>query len=133
MTLALADGNKQIARYLLLANTPLFIVRNLKNNYAIIEFAAKKTPEELEEGFNNAISRDPSSIYEEIDPYVYAVAMHIKQRTHKIRYPILNHDITKYKWMKEILSYLDKSALPAQEIFLTFPAQPPSISDITRG
>jgi hypothetical protein len=76
---ALHDYNyRNAASALLLANTPLFLLRKLRSDPVVAAIVHDLTEDEIIRGLRTAAKEKPNDILEAVRPYVYLVALSLK-------------------------------------------------------
>jgi hypothetical protein len=128
----LADGNKSAAQHFMLANTPLYIVRKLRREQLVVRFAQITTGRVLYDNFIESISSPGSDLYEEVNPYIFLVALLIK-REKTFLVEALKADARHHKWIREILAFLVAECSPVNQFMLDASAyNKPSVVVSTR-
>lgn len=122
-----------------LANVPMYIARRLREDPAIVEIAVNNSSNDLVSAFHEHISKEPSSLREQVYPFAIAVALAIKQDVKSLRY-IAGLDVEKFRWLKEVIDGLiDLQSASTTTATLTSDVQhfvpvgqPPLTSEVNR-
>jgi hypothetical protein len=101
----------QAATYLTVANTPLFLSRKLRLEPRIAEFSSMTDDLTLFEKLKTLLAHTPQTLEEEAKPYVYVVALAMKNRSDLLlqAQQIISND---YRWFSHVLAYLVSSITP---------------------
>jgi len=102
------------------ANTPLFLLRKLRDDAEVRDIARNFSGEEILEQFAALLSRGPQSLRDEVAPYVFAVALSLKDTDAYLRTAAESEHLDKRNWLGYILRVLIETYSPTstQEIFV---------------
>jgi cytochrome c-type biogenesis protein CcmH/NrfG len=110
-----------------IANTPLFLVRKLRADPAVQELARENTEEEILSALRAAVRNEPQSARDYVVPYVYLIALAIKNNTAALRKAIEIRP-PYADWYDYIANYLVQSSTPTVRNTLIFP---PNIAPVS--
>jgi len=96
----LADGNRSVAQHFMPANTPLYIVRHLRREQLVVRYAQITKSVALYDNFIESISSPSGDLYEEVNPYIFLVALLLK-RDKALLVEALKADAPHHKWIGE--------------------------------
>jgi hypothetical protein len=102
---------RNAASALLLANTPLFLLRKLQSDSAVAETARNLTDDGIMRALKMSAQQQPTGISEEVLPYVYLVALSLKGNRALLK-QAADIDVPYAEWFKYIANYLVKSGTP---------------------
>lgn len=103
--MSISDSVPSAASYLTVANTPLFLVNKLRGDAHVISLANRLSSTELVTNIAECLKRVPSDIYEEVEPYVYLVALVIKGDIRALT-TISQFTGQNYRWFAYLSNYL---------------------------
>lgn len=109
-------------RALAVANTPFFLVRNLKNEFTT-EFISKHfSDEEILSGLRSVLEIGPNDLVNSVRPYVYLVSLWMKPRREALTLAS-GMNASRWGWYTVIASYLLETYSPILTQTIVAPAQ----------
>ena len=102
---SIADRVPHAASYLTVANTPIFLVNKLRRDSQMAVLANKLSSTELVTNIARCLKRPPSNVYEEVEPYVYLVALAMKGDIRFLKEFTQVSD-ENYRWFAYLADYL---------------------------
>ena len=86
------------------ANTPLFLLRKLREDSGIYEYARKRSGQDILSDLRSAMAEPPKEIFDYVRPYAYLVALSLK---HDADYLGRIADVTEaQRWAWDWFEYL---------------------------
>jgi hypothetical protein len=89
-----------------IANTPSFLVRRLKEDQAVYLLSQSLSEGDLLKGFVSSSSREPESMRELVTPYLCLCALSLKPTSKYLRDALLFEARPEYKWLKDCAQIL---------------------------
>lgn len=120
-----ADANlSNAARIFSVANTPLFLLRKLREDASVQEIGRSFLPDEILVELRNALSATPADVEDFVRPYVYLVALGTQDARHLEKIGALN-DVQKWswEWFEYLRQVLSEVSIPTVDQTLKMPAQ----------
>lgn len=113
---------RNAASALMLANTPLFLLRKLKADSLTMELARTLSDDEIISELMAAVRDKPTDIDEAVRPYVYLVALSFKGNASSLKRAV-DLDAPYAEWFKYLANYLSQSLFPTsrQTVSLLLP------------
>lgn len=93
------------------ANTPLFLVRKLRSDPAVMQIAQKNAGENLFADLVQALGKEPKSLSEYVAPYALVIALSQQQNQNFLR-RALSLSSPYHHWFSYITNHLVQSIIP---------------------
>lgn len=105
------------------ANTPLFLLRKLREDTAVLEISQSFSADAIYSELRTAIIAVPHDIVTTVRPYVYLVALAMKKNEDYLRQVATLPGIANWDWLEYIRQVLLETSSPVSEQVLSIPAQ----------
>lgn len=127
---------KQVSRAFAVANTPLFLLRKLREDEAVREISKDFSGDEILERLKELLQREPETLRDHVAPYAYLVALAQKPDDRHLRMAALIPDPPKWGWFDYIRRVLLETYSPTKQSVILIPGRndspaPHKSSDVT--
>ena len=104
-----------------IANTPLFLLKNLKRDIAVEAISEQFHPKQIYDGMAALLKIQPTSLEALVRPYVYLVALY-QMEDAKFVDKASNLPASHHKWFNYISQTLNNELQPTSTSHIRFPA-----------
>jgi hypothetical protein len=124
---------KQACSVFAVANTPLFLLRKLRQDASVLEISRSFSGEEILGHLRDLISREPETMLDHTLPYVCLVALALKDDDRDLKRAMTIPAPTKWNWFDYIRKVLVETYTPTTHTTLWVPGQAESYPISTGG
>ncbi len=105
------------------ANTPLFLLRKLRQDPVVLEIARSLSARELLAEFHESLHAAPKDLVEAVAPFVYASALSMKESDAYLLDASRNPAIDQRDWLRFFVETLFRTFSPTSRVDILVPAQ----------
>jgi hypothetical protein len=115
------------------ANTPLFLLRKLREDPLTREISSSFSGDTLFTELQNALKHRPESLQDYVRPYVYLVALSMKQEDRWLRDAVRIPSVESWNWFRYLQHVLLETYVPTETGTINIPPSVCQIGVTVRG
>jgi hypothetical protein len=114
---------KQACRAFAVANTPLFLIRKLRQDTTVREISKSFSGEEILNRMKDLMARAPETIFDHAAPYAYLVALSLKEDDEFLRKAVTIPAPAHWIWFDYVANVLVRTYSPTAQTDIRVPGQ----------
>ena len=114
---------KQACRAFAVANTPLFLLRKLRQDSSVMEISRSFSPEAILKAIDVIFSQAPETLYDHVAPYAYLVALSKLSDGVHLRNALALRAPEQWNWFDYIRNVLIETYSPISHTTLWVPGK----------
>ncbi|UVK44839.1 hypothetical protein BPNPMPFG_000304 [Mesorhizobium sp. AR07] len=105
------------------SNTPMYLVRRLKEDAAVASAAKQNSPQFLADQYKTQVRKPPENVREAVIPYVCLVALFLQKQAAKLKEMTALSPDPSYKFIAEVNQILVQTLVPTNVFSGNFPQE----------